>query len=444
MPRNFPTFHFEKWLSWDHSIGGLLVPDARPVHDAESSAKAAIQPQASIVFVNASAPSKSSDCLPLASQLPMLRLCPKVSEGSSALFVHHFFSSFLNRNDFGGPLDLGTIISDFQRSPSMYHVSIALGALDLSRRPVPILPLERKDAAVGALTAYHTSIAKLKAEIVSNNTPRDVNLWTTFFLGLFELMHDVTGEGWVKHFLYGTSKMLQLRGPEAHIAGSGRSFFLTPEWMSLTTKIWNEDDNNHWHPKELLFDLMIACSSISDRVWDLLKPGSNCPDMLLHRALLELAAEGFVVRSSLANWYANFQKWSVDTGTPEYNPNSVLATIYFRAISIYLSGIYDYRTQFNKIPTPTISQAVVQNHVDEILRTTEISLKTANLAAVLFSFPLRVAGARVTTARETDSICAMLGEISMRGFVVADAFTADLKSAMLLYVGSMIGFQGDD
>lgn len=30
------TFHFEKWLSWDHSIGGLLVPDARPVHDAES------------------------------------------------------------------------------------------------------------------------------------------------------------------------------------------------------------------------------------------------------------------------------------------------------------------------------------------------------------------------------------------------------------------------
>lgn len=69
----------------------------------------------------------------------------------------------------------------------MYHASIALGALDLSRRPVPILPLEGKDAAVGALTAYHTSITKLKAEIVSNNTPRDVNLWTTFFLGLFEV-----------------------------------------------------------------------------------------------------------------------------------------------------------------------------------------------------------------------------------------------------------------
>lgn len=98
-------------------------------------------------------------------------------------------------------------------------------------------------------------------------------------------MHDMTGEGWVKHFLYGTSKMLQLRGPEAHRAGSGRSFFLTvrvfeicraliyseptflcqPEWMSLMTKIWNEDVNNHWHPKEMLFDLMIICSSTSHR-----------------------------------------------------------------------------------------------------------------------------------------------------------------------------------
>ena len=149
---------------------------------------------------------------------------------------------------------------------------------------------------------------------------------------------------------------------------------------------------------------------------------------LLHKTLLELAAEGFIVRSALHDWYATFQKWSADNGTPTHNPQSILATIYFHSISIYLSGIFDYRAQFNKLPTPTISQDVVQNHVDEILRITEISLKTSNLAAVLFFFPLRVAGARVTTARETESICAMLGEISMRGFVVADAFTVDLKS----------------
>ncbi|GFG07891.1 hypothetical protein IFM5058_03647 [Aspergillus udagawae] len=344
-----------------------------------------IQPQASLVFVNVSAPSKRSHCLSPATSLPVLRLCPKVSEGSPTLFVKHFFSDFLARNDFGGPLDLGTVISEFQRSPSLYQASIALGALDLSKRPLLTMPLGRKDASVGALTAYHTSIAQLKDEIVSNRGPRDVNLWTTFFLGLFELMQDMTGEGWVKHFLYGTSKMLQLRGPEAHIAGPGR-------------------------------------------VWGLLKPGSKYPSMLLHNALLELADEGFVVRSALTDWYGNFRKWSADTGTPEHDPHSLLATTYFHAISIYLSGIFDYRPQFNEIPTPTIVQAVVQNHVDAILRMTEMALNTTNLAAVLFFFPLRVAGARVTTAGETKSIGAMLQEISTRGFAVADAFRADLKS----------------
>lgn len=150
--------------------------------------------------------------------------------------------------------------------------------------------------------------------------------------------------------------------------------------------------------------------------------------MLLHKALLELAAEGFIVRSALHDWYATFQKWSADTGTPTHNPQSILATIYFHSISIYLSGIFDYRAQFNEIPTPTISPAVVQNHVDAILRMAEIALKTTALASVLFFFPLRVAGARVTAAAETESIHAMFRDISARGFVVADAFTADLRS----------------
>lgn len=61
---------------------------------------------------------------------------------------------------------------------------------------MPTLPPARKDAAVGAFTAYHTSIAKLKAEILTNNTPRDVNLWTPFFLGLFEVGNRYQFLGW--------------------------------------------------------------------------------------------------------------------------------------------------------------------------------------------------------------------------------------------------------
>lgn len=100
-----------------------------------------------------------------------------------------------------------------------------------------------------------------------------------------QLMYDVTGEGWVKHILYGTSKIMQLRGPTAHTNGPGRSFFLTfrvfevcraliyndttfldqPSWRLLTKDIWSGQRGVEWHPKEALLDLMIPCSTLSMR-----------------------------------------------------------------------------------------------------------------------------------------------------------------------------------
>ena len=97
-------------------------------------------------------------------------------------------------------------------------------------------------------------------------------------------MRDKTGDGFVKH-LSGTSSLLRLRGPEAHISGPGRSFFLTvrvfeicrsliyseptflchPEWISLMMEIKREDINNTLHPKEDLLNLMTECSSLSHR-----------------------------------------------------------------------------------------------------------------------------------------------------------------------------------
>ena len=98
-------------------------------------------------------------------------------------------------------------------------------------------------------------------------------------------MFDITGDGWVKHILYGTSKILQLRGPEAHLTGRGRSFFLTvrvfeivrscfyPEptflgqhaWTSLMGRMWVGDRAAEWHPKEDLLDLLTSCSDLGHR-----------------------------------------------------------------------------------------------------------------------------------------------------------------------------------
>jgi hypothetical protein len=98
-------------------------------------------------------------------------------------------------------------------------------------------------------------------------------------------MFDNTGDGWVKHIFYGTSRILQIRGPKAHLTGPGRSFFLTvrlfeicrsffyPEptfpgeanWILLMDQMWEGDLAEEWHPKENLLDLMTSCSSLGHR-----------------------------------------------------------------------------------------------------------------------------------------------------------------------------------
>lgn len=98
-------------------------------------------------------------------------------------------------------------------------------------------------------------------------------------------MYDVSGEGWIKHILHGTSKILQLRGADAHSTGRGRSFFMIvrvfeicrsliyseptflhqKSWKAVMNKIWEGDLGGEWHPKESLFDLMLDCSALSQR-----------------------------------------------------------------------------------------------------------------------------------------------------------------------------------
>jgi hypothetical protein len=141
-----------------------------------------------LVFVHISEPSKGQDNLSKVDHLSALKLCPSIPEDKLSLFTKHFFSDFLVRNDFGTGLDFGTIVSQFQKTPSLYHATIAVGALDLSKKQLVSSARGGKDAAVAPFVAYHTSISEFQNEIVSKSLLlNDVNLWTTFFLGIFEV-----------------------------------------------------------------------------------------------------------------------------------------------------------------------------------------------------------------------------------------------------------------
>jgi len=217
-----------------------------------------------------------------------LELNAKVPIDGNSILLDHFFTSFMKRNSFTGASkpDLDGLIVGFQSSRGLCDAIIAVSALDISRSHASKVCLSQRNTESRALAAYQASVLATQAEIEGNTIlTNEHTIWTTFFLGLFELMYDVSGEGWVRHVLYGTSKLLQLRGPDAHRTGRGRSFFITmrvfeicraliynentflchEEWRSLTEKLWEGEFRLDWHPKEALLELMVACASLSYR-----------------------------------------------------------------------------------------------------------------------------------------------------------------------------------
>lgn len=137
-----------------------------------------------------------------------------------------------------------------------------------------------------------------------------------------------------------------------------------------------------------------------------------------------MATAGLVLQTAVNNWHHQANKSFCSS-----DPQLLLALIYYHGISIFLSGIYDYRTFWTSYLTPQLTEDEIQHHVQAILTMTEKALYGTNLAGILFFFPLRVAGARsggnsVSQIR----IITMLKAIQARNFVVADAFVDDLRS----------------
>ncbi|KAL3485698.1 hypothetical protein BJX62DRAFT_32922 [Aspergillus germanicus] len=189
------------------------------------------------------------------------------------------FVLFLQQNAFTSGFSV--IVSDLlpliPTSPVLRHAVIAVGALHAKRNSFEREPVGEDPSPVTAVASYHTSMVALQACLGDDNViQRDDVLWATFFLGLFELLSDHSGEGWVKHMLYGTSKMLQLTGPSSCVSPLRRAFYdlfrvLEASRSLLYNKetilsqngwIWYQmvgglDITTRWEPMEEIITLMI-------------------------------------------------------------------------------------------------------------------------------------------------------------------------------------------
>ncbi|KAH8679029.1 hypothetical protein BGZ60DRAFT_402378 [Tricladium varicosporioides] len=412
------------------------------------------QPRSSdlvFVHVNNSSSNRSISRVSLSTSIS-----PAVPLDPDSKLSKHFFSAFLLANDFTttNGFDCHSIARLSQSNSGLKNAVTAIVTLDASRRSQQLAPEKKHAARAMALNAYRNSLASLRRDLEDQNIlDNSAFLWSTFLLGIFELMYDVTGEGWVKHILYGTSKILQLRGPAAHASGSGRSFFLTfrvfevcraliyndstfldqPGWRLLMEEIWTGSGAVDWHPREALLNLMISCSSLSMRghALDHLVPQPTTNE------LLGIVNEGLSIQSSLLSWSEEARQWSASdsngvrntSNNETHNSASLVAEIYYHASLIFLSGIFDYRSHhWKEVSTPSLPAIEIQNHVAAILSLSKRALNTTRIAGVLLFFPLRVAGARVRTVEEQQEILSMLHDIESRNFVVAGAFVEDLNS----------------
>ncbi|KAL5346425.1 hypothetical protein ACLOAV_008696 [Pseudogymnoascus australis] len=356
-----------------------------------------------------------------------------------------YFLLFIQQNQFTTSFQgLDTEILHLVRtSPVLYHSAIAIGALDASRRGSISVPKGRESPQYTAFSSYRTSIRVLQASVSEKDAAqRDDVLWGTFFLGLFELLSDPSGEGWVKHMLHGTSMILRLSRLDKNMSSLRRTFYgifrmleasrallygeatilSEVSWVNFHKKLVSGDEI--WDPIEEILALMIRCSTFNLRARQIV---SEIPELQRYTdpAVAALGFEGLVIQDAMYAWHA--QALSLMNSTSSDSSPLLLALAYYNALLIFLSGSFDYFPYWAAPNAPILPKSEITAHVTAILQLTDAALKTSRLAGALMFFPLRVAGSRAGGKEQRSEILGMLSRVAQRGFVVAGRIRDDLQ-----------------
>lgn len=274
-------------------------------------------------------------------------------------------------------------------------------------------------------------------------------------------MRDSTGANWLSHFLHGTCTILRLQRPGNLLAcvnnGQRRAFFLATrifeiarsliyssptflsdsEWVDTLEQLWQDEGAHLWHPKEALFDLLPMISDLSIRAIEFCDSAAQFSPEAKYTMSVSLANEGLILQQILRQWWTETADWQRHPQTQhsqlkaQGKPDAelLIAQVYHHAISIYLSGTFDYHVHWtgsNAPCAPMLSCSQINQHVSEILLLSH-ALLAHGVSGIILFFPLRVAGARAVDDQSRNEIMDLLHTTVVRGFVVAEAFKIDLS-----------------
>lgn len=133
--------------------------------------------------------------------------------------------------------------------------------------------------------------------------------------------------------------------------------------------------------------------------------------------IYELTQEGQELHSQLAAFASALQlsKSAQDIS---------VAWMYYHALSIYLSGVFDY-TLSEVCAIPSLRDDEITVHLEGILKRSDEALQQSQTSRVFLLLPLRIAGNRCSNWKQCQAVLKRI-DILRNQFAVATAFRTEL------------------
>ncbi|RGP81833.1 hypothetical protein FLONG3_30 [Fusarium longipes] len=351
-----------------------------------------------------------------------------------------YFGLFMQRCQFTKEFShlLSDLLPLIEMCAPLREATIAIGALEASRRATVNFASERKSPHTVALGSYGKSIQKLQLQLQSSDAmPCEGVLWCTLLLGLFEkLMTQISGDQWANHMLYGTSRILQSFGTPRLINKLGKQFFGAFNWLEVNRAILYSDDTilsqekwrkYHEHLPSTgqdrvdeIFELFVQVSSFSKMFFDQIE---DIPKQLRrsHPGIRSLAQEGCMYQRRLQDWHEQMLEhgnW--------LDGDCKLALIIYHALQLFVCMNYTFYTCWDEDSIPTLTTDEIESHVSTVTSQATELLESSSIPGILLLFPLRMAGANANSPFHKDRIIRLLERISETGFVVSKRIAVDL------------------
>jgi hypothetical protein len=248
-------------------------------------------------------------------------------------------------------------------------------------------------------------------------------------------MYDPTGVAWNAHMGFGTSVLLNAFGPLSFCCGRSLSIYreirlfeisrsaLFSEPTLLSEDGWLLHDEacrtlvRDWGLLESAFDLFLQCSMLSRRASTYIDShhpkNFDSEPIEIH----ELVQAGRSLRTRLAAFASLLQ---ASAHAHDYS----VAWMYYHAISIYLSGIFDY-TLSEVCTILSLRADEITIHLEGILTRSDEALQQNQVSQVFLLLPLRIAGNRCSSSKQCHEVLRRL-DVLRTQFAVAAAFKIEL------------------